>query len=248
MLATYRLYREIKNQMVVLEARDENQDITCGTAFHIGDGLLVTARHNIQNQYALKTQDDQSISIVAEFACSEEDRDIAVIKTDFEPKLLTDESQTVEDSASSEDGAPTNFVPIFDYFAYSKLAELYFLDDVFVFGFPPIPKTTRAELVAVRAQVNAFVKTNHGRDGVFILSSTARGGFSGGPVIDRGRNLIGICIESLRRGESAVENGFTAAICLDPLLDILSENELYPAQNDAQIKDWPRLKQRLYSR
>jgi hypothetical protein len=239
MLENFELYNDIKHQLVVLEATDEKGDFSCGAAFHIGDGLFVTAQHNVQGKHSLRTQTDEPIEIIQAYLPETKEPDVAVLRTNFIPPVLTVKSETVGNPSSVREKQSNRFIGLGSYLAPSDLAQLYLLDDVFVFGFPPIPMTTRAELVAVRAQVNAFVKIRHRKDEVFILSSTARGGFSGGPVIDRDKNLIGVCIEGLLHSETPVEIGFAAALCLDPLLELLESNKLYPTNNDEQIRQWP---------
>lgn len=235
MLEEFQLYNDIKEQLVVIEVVVDDL-VKCGTAFHIGDGILVTAKHNICGKFALKTQLDEPIEFSGESLLSS-NSDIAVLKSGFRPRVLTIGS-AAEGQPTVEKSSPV-FIPIGAYFAPADMAPLYLLSDVFIFGFPPIPMTTRAELVAVRAQVNAFVSTRQNDHSLFILSSTARGGFSGGPVIDRDKNLVGVCIEALYRDNQQIETGFAAAVCIDPLLDLLYANQLFPKGNDEFIRSWP---------
>jgi len=236
MLEEFQLYNNIKEQLVVIEVT-AGIDIKCGTAFHIGEGLLVTAKHNVREQsFSLKTQEDESIPFNGELFLSN-DSDIAVLKTGFLPRVMWRSIQTGKELLD-EISSPM-FISLGAYFASADMAPLYLLSDVFLFGFPPIPMTNKPELVAMRAQVNAFVKTRQNDHNLFILSSTARGGFSGGPVIDKDQNLIGICIEALYRDHQEIEMGFAAAVCIDPLFDLLHTNNLYPAGNDELIRQWP---------
>jgi hypothetical protein len=240
MLEAFELYNDIKDQVLVIQV-EKKGNISAGTAFHIGDGLLVTARHNLEDsKFTIETVYGESVEYGAFHCLNDEDADVAIIQSDYKSSgiFLGIGEQTRE---------PAKFIKIGSYFAPSDLAPLYLLDDVFIFGFPPIPMTKRAELVAVRAQVNALVNTRHSNYSVFILSSIARGGFSGGPVIDQNMNLIGVCIEALFADHKPIETGFAAAICIDPLLDLLYRNRFFPTGNDQFVRDWENRKKFLHS-
>jgi hypothetical protein len=118
------------------------------------------------------------------------------------------------------------------------------LFDVIIFGYPPIPTSSRPHLVAVKGEVNAiitpYVGSNHP---LFIVSPTTRGGFSGGPVLTQDGWLLGIMTSSLTRDNSIPETGFGAAVTVEPLWNLLCENNIMPGSNGefwAEIeKTWP---------
>lgn len=57
------------------------------------------------------------------------------------------------------------------------------LSKVLPMGYPPIPFSQQAVLLASEGEVNAVVDKYSGRHPHFIISCPARGGFSGAPVL-----------------------------------------------------------------
>jgi hypothetical protein len=99
-------------------------------------------------------------------------------------------------------------------------------------GFPRIPFSAHAELVASRGDVMAVVDTYRGlRHPLFVTSSMPRGGFSGGPVISEYDFLLGVLTETLFVDDKEPELGFGTAISPQPLWDLLFEHRLFPASN-----------------
>jgi hypothetical protein len=106
------------------------------------------------------------------------------------------------------------------------------LADHFCTGFPRIPFSEYPELVAVRGEVNASMKKYVGSAHYcHLISTVARGGFSGGPVIDDYGVLLGIFVESLVKDTNPSELGFAAALSIEPLLRLLKDNEITLADN-----------------
>lgn len=67
---------------------------------------------------------------------------------------------------------------------------------VLMLGFPPVPTARKPLLLAVTGEVNAVVDRYTTPYVHFVVSSPARGGFSGGgPVIFAGQGLLGVVTE-----------------------------------------------------
>ena len=66
----------------------------------------------------------------------------------------------------------------------------------------------------------------------FLISSLARQGFFGGPVISEYDFLLGVLTESLTDEDQALENGFASVISIEPLLVLLHENKICIRGND----------------
>lgn len=70
-------------------------------------------------------------------------------------------------------------------------------DQALVFGFPPVPTTTEAPLIVQRGEVvNPNVAT-WSTDGLFLFSSIARPGHSGGPIVAQDGRVIGLATRQL---------------------------------------------------
>jgi hypothetical protein len=67
------------------------------------------------------------------------------------------------------------------------------------------------------------------------------GGFSGGPVLSSRGELYGVSIEGLYSDNKPLETGFSAAVCLAPLLQLLVMNEVRPNKNSAVLDEWRKI-------
>jgi hypothetical protein len=101
-----------------------------------------------------------------------------------------------------------------------------------VMGFPPVPFSNDAILVAVEVEVNAVVDKYNAAHPHFIVSSLPRGGFSGGPVISEYRFLLGIMTESLVYNNLAPELGFASVVSIEPLLVLLQDHDIRITDNE----------------
>jgi hypothetical protein len=103
---------------------------------------------------------------------------------------------------------------------------------VVAFGYPPIPTSPRAELVAVSGEVNAIIDPYVGSTHpLFVISPMARGGFSGGPVLTENGWLLGVITSSLLTNHAVPELGYGAALTVEPLWDMIVENNIFPGSN-----------------
>lgn len=111
-------------------------------------------------------------------------------------------------------------------FRLSRSAEL--LDEVVVFGYPPVPKTDDAYLVVNRGEVSAEVRLQGSELSALIVSCLLRGGNSGGPVVNRRGHVVGVVSESLFKQLSPEEQhlneglGFAAATKSQWLEDLVT--------------------------
>jgi len=95
-------------------------------------------------------------------------------------------------------------------------------------GYPPIPLSPGPTLVAAAGHVNAVIDPYVGsRHPLFVVSPTPRGGFSGGPVLARSNGwLLGVTTSTLLRGPLEVELGYSAVLTVEPLWNLLAENQI----------------------
>jgi S1-C subfamily serine protease len=239
------VYQSYKRTVARVTVQLTNGDLSTGTAFHIGDGWLVTARHIVEGgkiqevaggsgksinegagfSYALDVQD----VIVP----SEKLVDLALIKTNF--------SLTHYMTKHAIANPPDGFIKV-DHIAIGAhlddwLGDEFLLSKVLVMGFPRIPLSREPVLVGTEGEVNAVIDKYSEPHPHFIVSTTARGGFSGGPVIGENGVLVGVVTQSLIENGNAAELGFSSAISIEPLWDLLHANKIYPASNAQFLKE-----------
>jgi hypothetical protein len=224
--------------LVCVENRDADGKTGVGTAFHIGEGYLVTARHVVVDRaltavvpYRWATVDIDSIEI---FLPDDESIDLAILKSNFSldhymhkvnfwGKEDVDKVDRIEIGGHLDDWIDDGLV----------------LMDVVMFGYPPIPLSSGAELVAVAGQINAvidpYIRSSHP---LFVVSPTPRGGFSGGPVLAKdGGWLIGVTTSSLLRGPYEPELGYSAALTVEPIWDLMARNGINPGGCNGEFMD-----------
>lgn len=227
-LGFYRLYSPC---LLCVETCDKNGEPGVGTAFHIGDGYLVTARHVVEGRQLtnLIPASDGSVSIdsVEVIYPSDPTVDLALLKTDFS----LDHYMKNVHFWGRDDVEKVDHIEIgghLDDWIDNGLV----LMRVVAFGYPPIPTSPRSELVAVKGEVNAIIDPYVGsKHPLFVISPMARGGFSGGPVLTEDGWLLGVVTSSLLTDHAAPELGYGAALTVEPLWDLLVENRIFPASN-----------------
>lgn len=115
----------------------------------------------------------------------------------------------------------------------SAWMEDHLLETAHVFGYPRIPSASKPILVGLRCDVSAIVEerylgNNHPH---FVLSSMARGGFSGGPVFGQYGWLIGIVTEAFLRDDLPAELGYMAVVPVDIIARFLKRVGMLPKRN-----------------
>lgn len=227
-LGFYSLYSPC---LLCVETQGEDGELGIGTAFHIGDGYLVTARHVVEGRKLTSlipaSYGSVSLESVEIIYPSDSTVDLAILKTDFSLEYYMrgvrfwgrDDVKKVD---HIEIGGHLN-----DWIGDSMV-----LMKVVAFGYPPIPTSPDPRLVAVRGEVNTIIDPYVGsRNPLFIISPMARGGFSGGPVLTENGWLLGVVTSSLLTDHAAPELGYGAALTIEPLWEMLFENKIFPASN-----------------
>jgi Trypsin-like peptidase domain len=239
--------------MVKIEAQLSSGDYDIGTGFHIGDGFIATARHVVEAskirvvahpligssrrnaEFCFMSDDpkdhcEHDLNVEEIFKPEDPKIDVAVLRTDFNSDFYT------SDQLTSNDRKISHFRLQFVYDEDLHETDIL-LRQVLLMGYPRIPQTTDAFLVCARADINAVVGKFNAPHSHLILSSTARGGFSGAPVINERAEVIAICTESLNDNKDFVETGFTAALLVEPLNRLLADNDIFPGGNANLIAD-----------
>lgn len=199
---------------------DGKGDEGIGSAFHIGQGIFVTARHVIEGaklkeiattksarlseEAGGKTAAPRRLEIVDGPYFGPDGLDIAVFRVDLgdAPLPVITVSQHTDASLGEDD---------------------LVLSDILVIGYPPIPFTTIPSQVVTLGQINAVVRVRHSPVLHFIASAIARGGFSGGPALDPSGTALALVTESLGQGDMPVETGYLSLLSIEPAVDLAAE-------------------------
>lgn len=229
-------FDKYRGAVAFVATRDANGDHHCGTAFHVGEGVFVTARHVVENLELIEIGfDDDAVS-----------QQLVRMQDHWGPKthgavnLLAGpfyhSDAQVDVACFRVEPFPDAWIPLGghldDFLGRHELV----LFQTLVLGYPPIPFTTEPRLLASVGEVNALVDLRDHRHPHFIISSMARGGFSGGPVLvayneenlEGGTAALGLVTESLTRDGKPPEQGYFAVLTIEPIFDCLEKNNLLP--------------------
>jgi len=179
-------------------------DVGIGTGFLVRPNLVATALHVVERQGFVVELESGQILNYSEVRRPNQsfDLDLALIE-------LNDNLQN-----------PPPFRLCPDY---------QLLDEVVILGYPRIPQSTDAFLVANRGEVSSEVILFEGDLQAIIVSCLLRGGHSGSPVINIRGQVIGLVSRNLFQqpmpDESINEGlGYAAAISSEWIDDLIQQN------------------------
>jgi hypothetical protein len=227
------LYRDLRRAVAFVEVEDRaTRDVGIGTAFHVGEGVFITAAHVVRSKRILKvgnvhaTQTTGGITlppftakkakVYLPDASDLNAPDVAAVVVDFKLRLPALQLGAHLDNWLADDEMT--------------------LSRALVMGFPPVPFADRPHLLAVTCEVNAHVGLRGSRHPHFLISSMARGGFSGGPVVHEDGFVLGVVTESLIRDQKPEELGFMTVLTVEPIYALLQKHKLLPKAQDADVR------------
>lgn len=172
-----------------------------GTGFFVSPRSLMTARHVLEGlgKFNVADRSNRELQVDAVRYPKGEDIDLALI-------TLKEESKDIAPMRIARDCEP--------------------LDEVVVFGYPPVPLADDAYLLVNRGEVSAVVKLRSGIQAV-LVTCLLKGGYSGGPVLNRRGQVVGVVSKNLFAKVSPEEEsinealGFAAAVPFDWVSDLI---------------------------
>lgn len=224
---------------VAVESRNGDQAI--GTAFHLGDDIWVTARHVVEGNRILKVATTgYSVEQYSQLVRASRGIDSRLMsyagdyevvdKPMFHPDDGVDVALLRLRAPDAKGQAPPPTVQLGDWLD-DWLGDELTLSTVLVMGYPPIPFGKEPLLVSARAEVNTVLDKRKERHPHFILSTMARGGFSGSLALTDFECALGVGTESLVMDAKPVELGYFAVLSVEPIFVCLDEHGVTP---DAQ--------------
>lgn len=227
-LGAKQLYAKYCASVLAVITEDQEGDPHIGSAFHVGDGFFVTARHVVEDQKSCAVEiDNYRLRNIWE-------RDKTLLDLGdgallpFTPHLHPDPSKDVAVfSVPALSGLPA--IPLGTHLD-DWIGDELTLSEVLVLGFPPIPLSRSNILVAARGQVNAVVDLINVEHVHFIVSATARGGFSGGVVLTEWGFALGVITSSLLKNGVPEELGYLTVLAVEPIIQCLADHEMMPKE------------------
>ena len=214
---------------MIIETEDEHGNIGIGTGFHVGEGVFLTAAHVVRNRTITDIGRDDGATIAAQ------DETRTSLKLVNGPYFHADEHIDVA-CFRAEPGLNVE-ISLGGHFDDWLPGHGFALHRTLIMGYPPIPLSNRPCLFAQSGEVNALIDKYDGtRHPLFIISTMARGGFSGAPVLlayneDKGADgtaALGMVTETLCVNNSAIESGYLAVLTVEPLYVCLEQATLLP--------------------
>jgi len=225
-------------------AVEKNGDPGIGSAFHIGDGVFVTARHVLEDATIAEIRlTDSRLFYRSVLYPKEENGSYTITKDSQKVTLDFDGRVTLRDGPfyhpeASVDVAAFRVDGMAPEAPYVTLGGHYDdwigrgdfeTTDVLVLGYPPIPFTTEPLLIAAKTHVNAVADLRGTKSPVhFILSAIPRGGFSGGVAMSEYGFALGVVTQSLLGDNLPVELGYFATTSIEAIYECLDHHGILP--------------------
>jgi hypothetical protein len=206
------LYRRYKDAVAYVSVESANGDQQIGSAFHLGEGIWVTARHVVESQTILEVGVDLGTFDVVGPPLLHPDESVDVALLRLSSPTPNDEIPAIELGGWLDDWLDDGLT----------------LEPVLILGYPPIPFGREPRLVASRAEVSTVLDKRSGGHPYFILTGMARGGVSGGLAMTSQELALGVTVESLVSGPHPAELGYLAVLSVEPIYHCLEHHGVLP--------------------
>jgi len=249
------IYAEHASAIAYIEVITNSGDRSIGSAFHVGEGIFVTARHVVDNFKIIEIKitepvavgsqeyfrDILNVEVTDEYIC-EHDRNFEEIMG--HPPFFKHYIKALEivdgPHFAEEPGLDVAVFRVRDIHASVGIVKLgthwddwvyrglWHLSDAIILGYPPVPMVNEPVLVAARAEINTFIVPRHAPALHFILSATPRGGYSGGVAVHESGNALGVITSALNMNHEPEQLGFLTVLSVEAIYKCLKHNGLYP--------------------
>jgi hypothetical protein len=251
------LYQRYAPALAYIVVETPEGDERIGSAFHVGEGVFVTARHVVDGLKIVKVGNTISQYVPDPDGLVELVDGLVITTTrkaiDNQPRfrfIERGEGRVVSGPFFHPDpgidvaaivvaGLEVPVIRLGSHLDDWLNDEQFILASVIVMGYPPIPFSREPLLVASRAEINTVVDKYVGRHPHFVISAMARGGFSGGVCLIEWDFALGVITESLVAQGQAPELGFMAVLTVEPIYECLVYHRILPeAQKEGWFGSW----------
>jgi hypothetical protein len=250
-----KLYAEHATAIAYIDVETESGDRSIGSAFHIGEGVFVTARHVVENCRIIEVKITEPVGV----SSGEYFHDVLKVDVtdefvqEYEEKLRTATGHSplfkhymkpleidVGPFFAKESGFDVAVFRVREVHASAATVKLgvhwddwvyrglWHLSDAIVLGYPPLPMVNKPVLIAARAEIHSYVVPRHAQAVHFVLSATPRGGFSGGVAIHESGDALGVITSSFNINHEPEQLGFFAVLSIEAIVKCLEHNGMYP--------------------
>lgn len=233
-LSPRQLYESYAAAVAYLAVRKPDGTDSIGSAFHIGEGVFLTARHVVDGNAIVEVATTVNRFEPEPSQHPRDDGSLTVLRW-FEPGPgrivsgpLFHPDPSVDVAALKVEGIECPAIPLGSHLDDWFSGPEFVLNDVLVLGYPPIPTSKDPVLNAARGEVNAVVDRYTGKHPHFVVSTTARGGYSGGPCLSEWDYALGLVTESLVVEGQPTELGYLAVLSVEPLFVCLQHHGIAP--------------------
>lgn len=228
------LYKTYAPSIAYIEVRNNEGDTNIGSAFHIGEGIFITARHVVENKNIISIGNTESWyrpnpNGLVHINNGKERYDLIA---PCEGRIISGPYYHADDSidiaALIVEGLDVPSIPLGGHLDDWINDSDFVLNKVIVMGYPPIPFSKKPLLFTARGEVNTIVDKYTTRHPHFIISIMPRGGFSGGVCISEWGFALGVVTESLLFNTTITELGYMAVLSVEPIYVCLQQNRIMP--------------------
>jgi RNA-directed DNA polymerase len=169
--------RKYSSEVFMLSCSTTMGDTAHGTAFHVGGGLLATARHCVFNL-------SNAVHADLRLHVDGTEKPVDIIRSEMQTRHAIDVAALRLDELSIQRGIPTQL----------RLPEVG--EEVAAIGFPSLPQRNSTLVVHV-GTVEALPTSYTNQQRFVQVSFQSGGGLSGGCLIDKSGHVVGIMVENV---------------------------------------------------
>lgn len=248
------IFEKYATALAYIEVETPSGDRSLGSAFHVGEGVYVTARHVIEGNTIVSLGGTEHTYVRLEGAAAAESRSfVSYGGEQFPAHRVESQSFTIKEgpvfhSRKNVDVAVFRVNEVDEYRAAIPLGDHlddwigesdFVMSEVLALGYPPVPLSRRLSLMAARGEVLGHVDLMGFEHVHFLISALPRGGFSGGVAILGQGQALGMITQSLMLNGAPAELGYMAVVGVEPIYQALGEARMLPTrQADAWDDFW----------